>query len=287
MLEVSSAKCTRCSICVEECRSSVLVSNKDEVPWDKYPERCNICGHCVAICPTGALRRDDFSYELFKELSTTIPVENVRDLLLSRRSVGVFKEQSVPKEMIEQLIFAGTHAGTASNEQSESYIVIQDKKILSDLEEIVLQTFWDMGLKYMGNTVSRRFVMMMMGPESFKQATQYYDIFMGRKKDNQLKGVIFRSAPVVIISCGLKKSMPITLTNCALALRNMEIMALPMGLGTCWSGFLMMAAHRNKKVARLLHIPDTHNIYGAIMVGFPKYKYKKMIPRKERTVRWI
>jgi hypothetical protein len=34
-------------------------------------------------------------------------------------------------------------------------------------------------------------------------------------------------------------------------------------------------------------IPDDHGIYGAIMGGYPKFKYRKVIPREEREVRWI
>jgi nitroreductase len=138
----------------------------------------------------------------------------------------------------------------------------------------------------MGSAIGRRFVRMLVGPESSKQVAQYYEMFNSRRQANELKGTIFRNAPAVVVTCGLRKN-PLAATNCALALRNMEILALPMGLGTCWSGFLMVAASRDKRIARLLQIPDTHNVYGAIMAGFPKHTYRRMIPRKDRDVRWI
>jgi len=76
--------------------------------------------------------------------------------------------------------------------------------------------------------------------------------------------------------------------NCSIAVRNMEIMAKTMGLGTCWAGFLSVAAHLGKKkIETYLEIPDDHSIYGAIMVGYPKFEYRKIIPRREREVRWI
>ena len=37
--------------------------------------------------------------------------------------------------------------------------------------------------------------------------------------------------------------------NCAIAARNMEILAKSLGLGTCWAGFLLVAAGLTKKVA--------------------------------------
>jgi|WetSurMetagenome_2_1015567.scaffolds.fasta_scaffold00449_9 nitroreductase/NAD-dependent dihydropyrimidine dehydrogenase PreA subunit len=287
MLEVNTAKCTGCGICIEECRSGLLVLNEDKIPQAKDLKSCNLCGHCVAICPTGALVRNDFTFGSFKELpGITITPEIVRDLLLSRRSTGIFKERPVPREMIEQLITAGTHAGTATNAQFESFIVIQDKKVLSDLEDIVLDILWNSMLKYLGSAAGRQFLRMLAGPDTLQQLAQYYEDFRRKKQANELRGAIFRNTPAVVVAYGLRKN-PLTATNCALALRNMEILALPMGLGTCWAGFLIAAASRKKTVARFLKIPDTQNIYGAIMVGFPKHVYKKMIPRKERAVRWI
>jgi nitroreductase len=64
-------------------------------------------------------------------------------------------------------------------------------------------------------------------------------------------------------------------------------MALPMGLGTCWAGFLVVAAARSKKIAEFLQLPAERNVFGALMVGYPKYLYKKTIPPKPRTVQWM
>jgi nitroreductase len=70
--------------------------------------------------------------------------------------------------------------------------------------------------------------------------------------------------------------------NCAIAARNMEMLANSLGPGTCWAGFLPVAAGLAKKIARRLGIFDDRNIYRPIMLGYPTHVYRKTAPRRRR-----
>jgi nitroreductase/NAD-dependent dihydropyrimidine dehydrogenase PreA subunit len=288
MIEIDSTKCNRCGFCFEVCPNFVLALGKDRVIQVRYPEQCCICGHCVAICPKNALVHDQIPTEKFEECPV-IPIspENMRNLLLSRRSIRVFKEKPVSKELIKQLIEVGIHAGTASNGQTENFVVVQDRKRLSELERMVIAILWNKGMKYLGSEIGRKMAKAKLGEEMLKQAIPYHYVMKNRRQNNQLAGMIFRNAPVVMIIHGLRTNF-MAHANCSIAARNMEIMAKSLGLGTCWIGFLSVAAHlAKKKIGRFLEIPDDHSIYGAITVGYPKFQFRKIIPRKEREVRWI
>ena len=287
MTKIDLAKCTKCGFCVEECPGSVIIAKEDGIPVVKYPQHCNACGHCVAICPAGAVTRGSLRPDLFPDVTASagLPAESVRDLLLSRRSTRVFADRPVPREMLERLVSCGTNAGTASNAQSEAFIIIQDRKTLSDLSDLVLQTFWN-GVKYLGNPLGRVIMKAASGPQTYGQTAAYYSIFK-KTRDGELPSrSVFYNAPAVILTHGLSKNR-LAATNAALATRNMEIMALPMGLGTCWMGFLVLAAWRNRKVARFLGLPHDRNVFAAITVGYPKRQYRKAIPRRERPLRWV
>jgi nitroreductase/NAD-dependent dihydropyrimidine dehydrogenase PreA subunit len=287
MIEIDSTKCTKCGLCFEVCSSYVLALGEGREIQVRYPEQCNICGHCVAICPENALTHKEMPAEKFQDLPVTvISPEGMRNLLLSRRSTRVFKEKPVPKEVIEQLIEVGIHAGTSSNGQTENFIVIQDRKLLSELEKMVIEAVWNSGLKYLGSGIGRKLAKIKVGDEMLRQAIPYHHIIKNRRNNNQLAGMIFRNAPVVIVSHGLRTNI-MAMANCSIAARNMEIMAKTMGLGTCWVGYLSVAANYTKNIGKYLDIPDDHNIYSALMVGYPKHVFKKTIPRKERQVRWI
>jgi nitroreductase len=226
--------------------------------------------------------------EKFEDLPVIkIPPENIRNLILSRRSIRVFEEKPVPKELLEQLIEVGIHAGSSSNEQTENFVVIQDRKLLSELEKMVIEGLWNKGMKYLGSEIGQKLAKTKLGNEMLRQAIPYHHIIRNRRQNNELAGMIFRNAPVVMVIHGLRTNF-MAHANCSIAARNMEIMAKSMGLGTSWVGFLSVAAHlAKKKIERYLEIPDNHSIYGAIMVGYPKFEYRKIIPREKREVRWI
>ena len=61
-----------------------------------------------------------------------------------------YKPNPVPDDVIEKLLEAATHAGTASNDQSEQFIVIRDREFLLELERVVVDALWEAGLKYLG-----------------------------------------------------------------------------------------------------------------------------------------
>ena len=61
LLIIDEEKCRKDGICVREC-PMVIIKQKDE---NSFPEMapggediCNACGHCVAVCPHGALSHD-------------------------------------------------------------------------------------------------------------------------------------------------------------------------------------------------------------------------------------
>jgi len=290
MIEVNSAKCTGCGFCFDECPAGVFLPvpapHGGRMAQTGHADQCTVCGHCVAICPEGAVTHRDMAAEGFGEgPRVTIPPEAMRAFLLSRRSIRSYREKAVPREIIEQLIEVGTHAGTARNAQTENFVVIQDRALLADLEGMVTGILWRK-MKLLGSAVGRKLAAIKYGEEQVTRSLGLYERFRARIESGDIAGLVFRKAPAVIVVHGLRANFNAR-ENCAIATRNMELLAKSLGLGTCWAGFLLVAAGLTRKVARRLGVSDDRNIYSAIMLGFPKHEYRKIIPRKEREVRWL
>jgi nitroreductase/NAD-dependent dihydropyrimidine dehydrogenase PreA subunit len=278
-------KCTKCGACVEECPSYTLASREDRTAWVRYPENCIHCGHCVAVCPVEAVSKVGLPDDMFTLLEGQASAGTVRGLLSSRRSIRTFQDRPVPHESLQELINCASRAGSASNAQSEGFIVIQDKKVLGELADLVVDRMWNTGLKYAGNSVGRLAIRAMYGTDFANQVKQYYRSFKLRKQlGDSIR--VFWNAPALIVVHGLRSNI-LASTNSALAIRNIETMATPLGLGTCWAGFLIASAARSKEIARFLQLPAERNVFGALMLGYPKYRYRKTIPPVPRTVRWM
>ena len=75
--------------------------------------------------------------------------------------------------------------------------------------------------------------------------------------------------------------------NGGLASSNMELMTDALGLGTFFSGFLLVASQDNKEILDLLGIKDGKQIISCLVIGYPDVKYQRTVPRKEANINWI
>ncbi len=290
MIEVDAKKCTGCGFCADECPAGVFMvraaPDGSRTAQVGDPGLCTACGHCVALCPAGAVVHGELPADGFGERpNVVIAPEDMRAFLLSRRSIRAFREKPVPGELIEQLIEVGTHAGTASNAQTENFIVIQDPKLLSELEGMVIGVLWDK-IKLLGSGIGRRLARMKYGEDMVKQSMLYYERFKAMRESGDTGGMIFRNAPAVIAVHGLRSNHSAH-ENCAIAARNMEMLAKSLGLGTCWAGFFLVAAGLSARLPRRLGLSGDRNVYSAFMLGYPKHDYRKTVPRRQREVRWL
>ncbi len=292
MISLDRDACTGCLECKSVCPNYVFgVTSQpggESELYIRYAEQCCACGHCIAVCASDALSHPDLPRERFIPLDPPdIAPEAMRRLLLSRRSIRNYKPDPVPDELVETLLLAGTHAGTSSNGQTEGFIVARDRDFLRNLELLVVDVLWQAGFKHLGRGGLMSFLLEhKYGAELIRQYRAYHGIFKHRRENGELRGAIFRNAPLVVIAHGLRANA-LAAANCALALRNMELLALAAGLGTCWVGFLVAAAARSRKIRNLLGLEPDRQILGALMIGYPEEHYRYVLPRKSRPVRWI
>ena len=96
---------------------------------------------------------------------------------------------------------------------------------------------------------------------------------------------ICRGALHVIIAHG-DETWAFGAEDCALALDYLELFAPTLGLGTCWGGYLYTAINQYPPLFETLGLPADHHVYGAMMVGYPKFKYQRLPRRNPPRVTW-
>lgn len=135
---VDPEKCKKDHICVDECPAKIIkMIDKDTppVPVSRAEEFCIQCGHCVAVCPYGALSHKAMAPEqcppVRKELLPN--PEWAEHFLRSRRSIRTYKKKVVERETITRLIDIARYGPSGSNSQPVRWLVIHDNEEVKNL----------------------------------------------------------------------------------------------------------------------------------------------------------
>ena len=100
------------------------------------------------------------------------------------------------------------------------------------------------------------------------------------------KGIdtIFHGAPSLILAIA-DVDFPRGRENSIFLLAYMELYAPALGLGSCWAGiFEKVALAADSPMLKLFNIPKDKKITGAVMVGYPKYTYPRLVDRNPLNV---
>ena len=65
-----------------------------------------------------------------------------------------------------------------------------------------------------------------------------------------------------------------------------ELAAPTLNLGTCWAGYFTRAANDWPAMKDALGLPEGHACFGAMMLGYPKFKYQRIPLRNELELTW-
>ena len=84
---------------------------------------CIVCGHCVAVCPTGSVEHGDFPPQKVHPVDRELlpSPEQVMLLCKARRSNRAFTAKPVPEETLDRILEAAHRAPTASNLQRVAF----------------------------------------------------------------------------------------------------------------------------------------------------------------------
>jgi nitroreductase len=105
------------------------------------------------------------------------------------------------------------------------------------------------------------------------------------EKWEQGRDIILRDAPALVVAHAHKDDR-LAPSTCTIALSYLELAATTMGLGCCWAGYFNAAATTFPPMNTSLALPEGHQSFGAMMVGFPKFLYKRLPPRKTPVIEW-
>ncbi len=183
------------------------------------------------------------------------------EVLKSRRTVRSYTAETVREQDLQELIDLAVLAPTGMGAQPWAFTVVTNPEIMRRLNAIVLE--------------------ILRGPQMQKLlAVEGLQDWISRPNAD-----IFYGAPALVVISGDTQA-PSTMIDCQLAAENLFLAAHAKGLGTCYMGFLMMAAEHSE-VQRLLRIPEGHRLLAAAVVGHPALPPEGPPKRHPARIEWV
>lgn len=192
---------------------------------------------------------------------------NTYDAIITRRSTRSYKPDAVESEKLNKVIEAGRFAPSGGNNQTNHFLIVQNKDVLQKLAALAREAFAKMEVT--AETYS-----------SLKTS-----ILLSKKGDY----VFHYNAPVLIIVAN-QKDYGNNIADCAVAVENMMIEANELDLGSCWINQIHWLTEDEKILSYLreLGLKENERVYASMALGYAKSSdgkpNRQPLPRKGNEV---
>ena len=257
---IISDDCIGCGQCVKVCiRGHLAVGDDKKVHEIESPYYCFECGHCQSVCPKGAIsmRKHPEAQEEVK--GYPVGVQDLSQLFRQRRSQRWF-DRNCTREELGSLLSTVRYAPTAENSQAVQYAVIDER--FSEFMELLASI-----LRSHTHEHAR-----------LKQFIDYVD--NGQKERNNPFTWEGRQLIIAFARFPIDAIIP---------MEQLDLMAYSMGLGGFHSRWILQASENDpeKFMSFFPEVRKDLKAYAVFIVGHPRVKYKRTVPRDDREIFWM
>jgi nitroreductase/NAD-dependent dihydropyrimidine dehydrogenase PreA subunit len=300
VMEVDEEKCTSCGLCVDNCPFKCWTMEEGGIPELKDDYACFSCSNCMVACPTDAISIADVYHVksgFWKTEPNPLPYKMplkprdadgnldewnaVERAVLNRRSVRNFEDRPVPDHLIRRVLEAGRFAPSAGNCQPWQFIVITDKSLIQQMDEMVWNMFKGMYENYRNDAMVEHILPMAeANPNIFDPRLALGG--MGSIAQKDLPASL--NAPCVILLACDKRAISGQHLNIGICGQNMNLVANSLGIKACWVGFLVPGI---PAIADKINLLPNFEVITTLVLGWPAFKQEGIVAREFRPVTWL
>jgi nitroreductase len=175
-----------------------------------------------------------------------------------------FTKDTVPKKKILEILDIVRYAASGGNGQPVQWIVVHDQERVKKIAGLTVQ--WMKTLMETNHPMSG-----------------YVPALIGAWESG--RDVICRDAPHLLFA-HIPEGNPVASVDAIIALTHFDVAAPAFGIGTCWAGFVAMAAASYEPLQKELGLPTGRKCAYAMMFGYPQYKVYGIPRRNPVAVTW-
>ena len=285
-MRIDKELCQSCETCVRECARHLPVARRNSNGY--AATECIKCFHCYAVCPHGAIRLDDDEPTDLQCDNSNIDASQILHLFAQRRSTRQFTDKSIENRIIEELLHAARYIPSGGNSHGHKFTVLTDgtrrqrltdelRRIYSHRQQLLRNSALTTVFSLFADSRTRSF----LRDKTYLERVRYLLDRFDHGEDP-----IFYNAPVVIIVHSAML-IPTPLEDGVLAAYNIVLSAQAMGLGSCFVSLAQNAVNSSRKCKRIIGIDNNEQILAVVVVGRPKVRFIRPVPKPALPVSWI
>ncbi|WP_419786951.1 nitroreductase family protein [Pseudodesulfovibrio sp.] len=271
LFTIDGERCVHDGLCAADCPVGCIDISGDGMPVlnEKKAGYCLDCGHCMAICPTGAfqLGRFDAPAVPLGEIGEPVTARQVERFLKSRRSVRAFRAEPVDRDLLARLLDLTEYAPSGHNARPVRWSVARGAE---KVQSVAVAT-----AEWMREAV-----------ESGSEIANRLHLAGVVRRWNEGVDLICRNAPALAVVVAPERGIT-PAADAVIAASWLELAAHGAGLGACWAGYVYLAATYSPAVREVLGIGSGFQTHGALLLGYPARKWSAVPPRPSAEVDWL
>ncbi|MBI5487795.1 MAG: nitroreductase family protein [Deltaproteobacteria bacterium] len=288
--KVDAKLCRGDGLCVAVCPKKVLeIADGKARAVERRVRHCLLCGQCMAVCIHDAIEVEGLSRADFPLLRRhTFTAEDFETFLAERRSVRTFKDQPVPRELLDRIARAASLAPMGFPPHTTSVLVLDRREDLDRLAADLRKGYGKL-LEMVRNPFLRLIIRLKRGAETMHAMRTHVlriveednERFRERGEDGYLYG-----APALLLFHANRWSVAYQESAMLVAAYAM-LEAQALGLGTTVLSIVPPLINNMPGMREPYGLGQDDFVVVGLIVGYPQYKYHRSIERKLAAVRYL
>jgi nitroreductase len=243
----------------------------------------------MAMCGHKSISIEGLSYDTnFQALpGLTFDPAAFKNFLLTRRSVRVFQDRPVPRELLEEIVYMLSTVPFGVHPDNVQITVIKDKSLIEKAVPLMSAMYKQMHKLFRAPLLGW-LILKSMPKEVSNTLTNFImpHIDKGFYINPDKIDDIARNAPAMILFHAPKGAEEHT-ADAHICLTYALLAAHSLGLGATAIGLIDPAINHSKPLRKLFQIPDGNEVVEAMILGYPKYRFKHAIIRPKSKVTYL